>query len=184
MAKYRWVRCRNRSGRVVGCPGFARNERGDVAISFALMAVILIFFLGLALDMSMVLMDRNRTDGLCQVIGESRFTHRDSVRFSANPAQATVDYVTGVLRANGFEGTAVIAFEESPRHVNHRHISVCVTLYKESPFYFLRLFGANGVTTSSAITFEDDYGEGGNDVIWAPSAAVSSYNGTYEVTLQ
>lgn len=161
--------------------GADADERGSITAPFAASLIALIFFMGLSVDVSMVLMDHGRLDDMCQVVAENRYVHQDAVRFADDPAQASVAYVADTLAANGFEGTAVVDFEESPRTTGHRHIAVTLTLTEESPFYFLRMFGANSVNITSTTTFEDDYGEDADDVIWAPAASVTSYNGSYEV---
>lgn len=156
-----------------------KDERGAVSVIAALTMVIMIFFMGLALDMSMVLMDKSELDNLCQVVCDDRYVHDDLVRFSDNPAQATVDYTTAALVSNGFSGELEVAFDESSRAKDKRVIDVDVTIRRESPLYFLKLFGASAITVSSTVSYEDVYGEGGDDVVWAPTASTSSYNGTY-----
>lgn len=155
------------------------DERGAVALFTALTMLILIFFVGLAIDLSMVFMDKSDLDDLCQVVCEDRYVHDDLVRFANDPAQATVSYVTTALVSNGFTGEFEVTFNESSRSKNKRVIDVDVTLTRESPLFFLKLFGASSPTVSSTVSYEDVYGEGGDDVVWAPVASASSYNGTY-----
>ncbi len=160
-------------------PNGCRGERGSVSVIVALTMIVMIFFVGLALDMSMVLMDKSELDNLCQVVCDDRYVHDDMVRFSDNPAQATVGYATSALASNGFSGDYEVEFNESARSKDKRVIDVDVTITRESPLYFLRIFGASSFEISSTVSYEDVYGEGGDDVVWAPSAPVSSYNGTY-----
>lgn len=159
----------------------AADERGNITAPFAASLVALIFFMGLSVDVSMVLLDHGRLDDMCQIVAENRYVHQDSVRFAEDPAQASVAYVADTLAANGFDGTATVDFEESPRTTSHRHFAVTLTLTEESPFYFLRMFGADSVNITSSTTFEDEYGENGDDVVWAPSVSPDAYNGSYEV---
>ncbi len=144
----------------------------------ALTMIIMIFFVGLALDVSMVLMDKSELDNLCQVVCDDRYVHDDMVRFADDPAKATVDYATSALASNGFSGDYEIEFKES-RSKDKRVVDVDVTIKCESPLYFLKIFGASAFNISSTVSYEDVYGEGGDDVVWAPSASASSYNGTY-----
>lgn len=158
---------------------FVSEEKGNISVTTAVMMVLLVFFMGLSADVSMILLDHGRLDDLCQVVEESRYAHQDAVRFADNPAAATVSYVSETLTENGFKGSAVVNFEEAPRSTGHRHIQVDITLSCDSPFYFLSLFGRDSVSISSTTTFEDDYGEGGDDVVWAPAASVGTYNDSY-----
>ncbi len=160
-----------------------REERGAVSVFAALTMIILIFFVGLALDLSMVLMDKSELDNLCQVVCDDRYVHDDLVRFSDDPAQATVDYTTAALVSNGFSGELEVTFDESTRSKDRRVIDVEVTIKRDSPLYFLKIFGASSFNISSTVSYEDVYGEGGDDVVWAPSKSASSYNGTYRRTI-
>lgn len=155
------------------------GENGSVSVITALTMVVMIFFVGLAIDLSMVLLDKSELDGLCQVVCEDRYVHDDLVRFADDPAQATVSYVSTALASNGFSGDLEVSFDESYRAKDRRVIDVDVTIKRESPLYFLRIFGMSSFTISSTVSYEDVYGEGGDDVVWAPSASASTYNGTY-----
>ena len=155
------------------------GENGSVSVITALTMVVMIFFVGLAIDLSMVLLDKSELDGLCQVVCEDRYVHDDLVRFADDPAQATVSYVSTALASNGFSGDLEVSFDESYRAKDRRVIDVDVTIKRESPLYFLKIFGMSSFTISSTVSYEDVYGEGGDDVVWAPSASASTYNGTY-----
>lgn len=155
------------------------RESGSISVITALTMIAMIFFVGLAIDLSMVLLDKSELDGLCQVVCEDRYVHDDLVRFADDPAQATVSYISTALASNGFSGDLEVAFDESHRTKDKRVIDVDVTIKRESPLYFLKIFGASSFTISSTVSYEDVYGEGGDDVVWAPSASTSTYNGTY-----
>lgn len=155
------------------------DESGSVSVIVALTMVVMIFFVGLAIDLSMVLLDKSELDGLCQVVCEDRYVHDDLVRFADDPAQATVGYVSAALVSNGFSGDLEVSFDESYRAKDRRVIDVAVTIKRESPLYFLKIFGMSSFTISSTVSYEDVYGEGGDDVVWAPNASASTYNGTY-----
>ncbi len=157
-----------------------RDEHGAVSVITALTMVVMIFFVGLALDLSMVLLDEAQLDNLCQVVCDDRYVHDDSVRFADDPADATLNYVSAALASNGFSGELEVKFDESTREKNKRVIDVVVTIKRESPLYFLKIFGASSLTVSSTVSYEDAYGEGGDDVVWAPTASPNSYNGTYQ----
>lgn len=157
-----------------------RRERGSISVFTALTMIIMIFFVGLALDLSMVLLDKAKLDNLCQVVCEDRYVHDDLVRFSDNPAVVTVDYVSAALQTNGFTGQLEVAFDESTRDKSRRVIDVDVSIMKSSPLYFMKIFGFSDVKVSSTVSYEDVYGEGGDDVVWAPAVSASTYNGTYQ----
>lgn len=157
-----------------------RDEQGAVAVFTALIMIVLIAFVGFALDLSMVFLDKSELDNLCQVVCDDRYVHDDLVRFADDPAQATTDYVSTALASNGFSGELEVSFDESLRSTDRRVIDVDVTISRESPLYFLKIFGASSITVSSTVSYEDVYGEGGDDVVWAPAASQSTYNGTYK----
>ena len=75
----------------------SRREKGNVAFIFAGILIILIFFVGLATDISMVLWHHNRLENTCQLVRDNRYTYQDTVRYSDNPAASFAQYAATTL---------------------------------------------------------------------------------------
>lgn len=159
----------------------AWREDGNIAAIFAGILIVLIFFVGLATDVSMVLLRHNQLENSCQLVRDNRYTYQDTVRYSDNPAVSFARSASSTLAINGYGGEAIVYFQEDPPQDNFRHFKVRLVLTDECPYYFLRLFGQNSVQVTSQVDFEDSYGEKGDDVVWRPSSPPSSFNGAYLV---
>ena len=159
----------------------SRREKGNVAFIFAGILIILIFFVGLATDISMVLWHHNRLENTCQLVRDNRYTYQDTVRYSDNPAASFAQCAATTLAVNGYNGKATVYFKEDDPQDNFRHFKVRLVLTDKSSFYFLRLFGQDSVEISSQVDFEDSYGEKADDVVWRPSASALSFNGGYRI---
>lgn len=159
----------------------ARSESGNIAVIYAGILIVLIFFVGLATDISMVLWHHNRLENTCQLVRDNRHTYQDSVRYSEDPAASFARCAASTLSVNGYGGEATVYFKEDEPRDNFRHFKVRLVLKDECPYYFLRLFGQDSVQVTSQIDFEDSYGEKGDDVVWRPAASVQSFNGGYRI---
>lgn len=161
--------------------GFLKDEKGNVLIIFAGSIILMAFFIGLIIDVSMIYMDNNSMQNLLQIIREERFTHQDTIRYAEDPALETYKLVHDSARKNGFNGKIKMYFkeEERDRDTSFRSYRVRIVLEDESDFYFGRLFGLDTISLSAKLDGGESYGDGSTDVIWYPPGDVSDYNGSY-----
>lgn len=155
------------------------KEDGNILLIFAGSMVVIAFFIGICLDISMIYMERNSMQNLLQIIREERFTHQETIRYSENPALATYEIAHDTAAENGFGGTLKVYFYEEEPSYNYRRYQVRIMLIKESPLYFGRIFGLNTMLLKTSLDGGESYGEGFADVIWHSPRPVSSYNGAY-----
>lgn len=158
---------------------FFKEEKGDIIIITAALFTVLLFFVGIAVDLGMVYFEHSRLDDYCQMVKEDRFTHSNQVLYAENPAYAVGSIAGEVLSENGFSGEAALYFMEDEPQENYRHYKARLVLQKEVPYHFLVLFHQNSVTVSSSIDFEDSFGELSSDKVWHPADDISIYNGRY-----
>lgn len=158
-----------------------KNEEGNVLILFAGSFIIISFFIGLIIDISMIYMDNNFLQNQLQIIREERFVHQDTIRYSDDPAAETYKIVHQTAKKNGFNGDVKMYFKEEKPDVDNsfRSYKVRVVLSDESNFYFGKLFGLNTISLSAKLDGGESYGDGSTDVIWHPPEDVSVYNGLY-----
>lgn len=155
-------------------------ERGDVLVIFVLSLMALVFFVGLTVDVSAAMGQKNHLNDMAQITKNSRYAFQDSVRYSANPGATFAQCAQKTLAENGYAGAGTIYFEETVSHDNKRVIKMRVTLSEDAPTYFFKIFGVNSFAVSASASAQDTYGEGGDDVVWHPNAAPSSYSGAYK----
>lgn len=160
---------------------FLEDEKGNVLIIFAGSMVVIAFFLGILIDVSMIYMDNNSMQNLLRIIREERFTHQDTIRYSDNPAVETYNIVRESAMENGFDGEIKVYFKEDEPEIDRsfRSYKVRISLKKESPFYFGRIFGLDTITLGAGLDGGESYGDGSLDVIWYSPIDVSGYNGSY-----
>lgn len=158
---------------------FLIKEDGNILLIFAGSMVVITFFIGICLDISIVYMERNSMQNLLQIIREERFTHQESIRYSDNPALTTYEIAHETAVKNGFTGTLKVYFYEEEPSYNYRSYQVRIMLMKESPLYFGKLFQLNTIQLKASLDGGESYGEGFADVIWHSPRPVSSYNGAY-----
>ena len=158
---------------------FFIKEEGNVLMIFAASMILIAFFIGICLDLSIVYMEHNSMQSMLQIIREERFTFQETIRYADNPAVTTYKIVNEAAEKNGFEGKLKVYFyEEEPSH-NYRRYQVRIVLTKESPLYFGKIFGLNTVTLNAGLDGGESYGEGFADIVWHPPYSVSVYNGSY-----
>ncbi len=155
------------------------RENGNILLLFAGTLTILIFFVGISMDLGLIYLKRNALMNLCQIVKEDRFTFQDSIRYSDNPGQDSYVMIEDAMRRNNFDGTVKVYFKEKPPESNYRNYQIRTQLSEEYSYTFLRLFGATTTTITVYFDGGETYGEGISDVIWHPSTPVSSYNGSY-----
>jgi|GEM_PF-912970 hypothetical protein len=160
----------------------AGAEKGNITLLFAATLVLLIFFIGVSLDLGMIYMERNELIDLCQVIREDRFTYQDTIRFAENPGLTSYRIISDTMADNGFDGTVKVYFSEREPESNYRYYRIRTKLSVKYSYSFLRLFGLNSATVSAFVDGGETYGEGINDVVWYPQMPVSRYNGSYTGT--
>lgn len=160
---------------------FLKDEKGNVLLIFAGAMVVIVGFIGLIIDVSMIYMDNNSMQSLLQIIREERFTHQDHIRYSDNPALETYKLAHKSAKKNGFDGKIKVYFkEDKPSQDNSfRSYKIRIVLADESQFYFGRIFGLNTIDLSAKIDGGESYGDSSLDVIWYPPDNVSTYNGSY-----
>ena len=194
----------NRSG-TPGQPTGKRNkgnaffweERGDILLLAAVFMTVLIFFAGIAVDFSVIYMEKSALDDYCQIARECRFTHDNRVIYAEDPGLELSRIVERALRENGFPetGSAVLLFSEEPPTECRRSYTAKLMLSEECPTCFLRLFRLDRVRISSEIEFSDEFGLAGGEEadadlgeemtgylrVWHPVLVEGGYQGKYEL---
>ncbi len=158
---------------------FFKQERGNMIILFAGTLVVLIFFIGLSLDIGMICLQRNSMQNLCQIVREDRFTYQDTIRYAENPGEASYQIIYDTLKGNGFDGTVKVYFYEKEPESNNRSYRIRTELSEEYAYTFGRIFGKTTDTITVSLDGGETYGEGGLDVVWHSPKDVSTYNGSY-----
>lgn len=160
---------------------FSKEEFGSVVVLFALLLTVIVFFVGIAVDLSLFYMKRSDLENLCQLMREDRFTFQDTMRYADNPGRAAYQIAAQSMGDNGFNGVITVYFWEKtqPAEANGRYYKVRTQLSDDFSFHFLRIFGADTVKVKAHIDDVENYGEGGSDVIWHPSVSPGSYSGSY-----
>lgn len=154
------------------------QESGNIIVLFAGTLIVLIFFIGLSLDIGMICLQRNSMQNLCQLIREDRFTCQDTIRFADNPGETSYQLVYDALKGN-FDGTVKVYFKEKTPQSNDREYRIRTELSKEYSYTFAKVLGMTTTTVTVSLDGGESYGEGGSDVVWYPPDPVSSYNGSY-----
>ena len=157
----------------------AQDEQGNVLVMFAAALVVMIFFVGLAMDASVVLMAHSRLNGMCQLVAQDRLTYQDTVRYSEQPGTDFSKCIIQTLGANGFSNKGEFYFTEDTRTENARHYKARIVLHGSCDTYFLKLFGLKKINFAAQTDFDDTYGEPNDNVVWSPSAPASYYSGRY-----
>lgn len=134
------------------------RERGDILILTAVIMVVLIFFIGLSVDLSVVYLRSSRLDDYCQMARDSRFTHESLVTYGDDPGDALYMIIRDALQKNGFSGKMTLTYEEDPPSGARRHYSADLSLTETCPLYFLVIFGKDEVTLTNSISFEGEIG--------------------------
>jgi hypothetical protein len=155
------------------------RENGNILLLFAGTLTVLIFFVGISMDLGLIYLKRNALMNLCQLVKEDRFTFQDSIRYSDNPGLDSYMMIEEATRRNDFDGTIKVYFKEDIPESNYRYYQIRTQLSEEYSYTFLRLFGATTTTITVYFDGGETYGEGLSDVIWHPDSSVSSYNGSY-----
>lgn len=158
---------------------FCRQERGNITILFAGMLVVLIFFIGLSLDIGIICLQRNSMQNLCQLIREDRFINQDTIRYADNPGLASYQIIYDTMADNHFNGTVKVYFKEEPPQSNDRDYRIRTELSEEYSFTFARIFGLTTTTVTVSLDGRETYGDKGTDMVWYPPLSVSNYNGSY-----
>lgn len=163
------------------------GESGNILVMFACSLIVLIFFIGLAVDVSMVLWQKGQLVNDAQLIKNNRFVYQESVRYADKPGEEFEKRALQTLKLNNYEGSGKIYFHEYSRKEEERKIKVRVELNKNANTYFFRVFGVKTIPISTSVDFEDTYGEYEKDPsgepnknkVWHPKDLASEYNGTY-----
>ncbi|WHH57947.1 Tad domain-containing protein [Petroclostridium sp. X23] len=158
---------------------FFKQENGNIIILFAGTLVVLIFFIGLSLDIGMICLHRNSMQSLCQLIREDRFTYQDTIRYAENPGLTSYQIIYDTMTDNNFNGTVKVYFYEETPESNYRYYRIRTELSKEYAYTFARIFGLTTTTVTVSLDGGETYGESLKDMIWYSPIAVSSYNGSY-----
>ena len=174
----------------IGADGAPEDgESGNILVMFACSLIVLIFFIGLTVDVSMILWQKGQLVNDAQLIKNNRFVYQDSVRYADNPGEEFEKRALKTLQLNGYEGDGKIYFYEYSQKKEERKVKVRVELNKKANTYFFQVFGVKHIPISTSIDFEDTYGDyrkkSSDPVkevnrVWHPQKPVSEYNGTYE----
>lgn len=163
------------------------GESGNILVMFACSLIVLIFFIGLAVDVSMVLWQKGQLVNDAQLIKNNRFVYQESVRYADKPGEEFEKRALQTLKLNNYEGSGKIYFHEYSRKEEERKVKVRVELNKNANTYFFQVFGVKTIPISTSVDFEDTYGEYEKDPsgepnknkVWHPKDLASEYNGTY-----
>ena len=163
------------------------GESGNILVMFACSLIVLVFFIGLTIDVSMVLWQRGQLVNDAQLIKNNRFVYQESVRYADKPGEEFEKRALQTLKLNNYEGSGKIYFNEYSRKEEERKVKVRVELNKDANTYFFQVFGVKTIPISTSIDFEDTYGEYEKDPsgkpnenkVWHPKDLASEYNGTY-----
>ncbi|SHI18913.1 Putative Flp pilus-assembly TadE/G-like [Sporobacter termitidis DSM 10068] len=155
------------------------EERGNIMVLFAGTLIVIIGFIGLSLDVGLLLLQRNDLQTLSQVIRQDRFTFQDTIRNADDPGSASFTLIDSTLKENGFDGTLKVYFYEEDPLPNYRSYRIRTVLSDDCPFYFARVFGLTTTTLSVSLDGGETIGDKGNDVVWHPKKSPSEYNGCY-----
>lgn len=163
------------------------GESGNILVMFACSLIVLVFFIGLTIDVSMVLWQKGQLVNDAQLIKNNRFVYQESVRYADKPGEEFEKRALQTLKLNNYEGSGKIYFNEYSRKEEERKVKVRVELNKDANTYFFQVFGVKTIPISTSIDFEDTYGEYEKDPsgkpnenkVWHPKDLTSEYNGTY-----
>lgn len=158
---------------------FFRGECGNIMVLFAGALVVIIGFVGLSIDVGMLILQRNSLQNMTQVIRGNRFTYQDTIRYAPNPGKASFDMIESTLEANDFDGTVKVYFYEKPPKSNYRCYYIRTELSEDFSYYFARIFGLDTTTITVSLDGGEAIGEGADDVIWYPEMSATEYNGSY-----
>lgn len=138
------------------------EERGDILAVSAVFLTVMILFAGIAVDFSVIYMEKSRLNDYCQIARECRYTHDTRIMYSEDPGRELARIIENALHDNAFDvdekAAAVLSFTEEPPTECHRSYTATLKLSKECPTHFLRLFRLNSVPISSEIQFSDEFG--------------------------
>ena len=163
------------------------GESGSILVMFACSLIVLVFFIGLTIDVSMVLWQKGQLVNDAQLIKNNRFVYQESVRYADKPGEEFEKRALQTLKLNNYEGSGKIYFNEYSHKEEERKVKVRVELNKNANTYFFQVFGVKSIPISTSIDFEDTYGEYEKDPsgksnenkVWHPKDLPSEYNGTY-----
>lgn len=160
---------------------FWKDENGQYAAMFAVVLVVIVFFVGIAIDLNMVYRQRNAMETTLQIVRDNRFTYQDSIRYADNPAAEMYKIISQTMAANGYgEETEIkLYFKEEPPQQHYRYYTVRTEV--SQPFYwnFLRIFGAESTMITVNLDGGSSYGDGAIENVWCPVDPPSTYNGCY-----
>ena len=91
------------------------GEDGNIIVMFACSLIVLIFFIGLAVDVSMVLWQKGQLVNDVQLIKNNRFVYQESVRYAEKPGEEFEKRALQTLKSNNYEGAGKIYFNEYSR---------------------------------------------------------------------
>ena len=63
------------------------GESGNILVMFACSLIVLVFFIGLTIDVSMVLWQKGQLVNDAQLIKNNRFVYQESVRYADKPGE-------------------------------------------------------------------------------------------------
>ncbi len=161
---------------------FCKREDGQVLVLFALLFLVLCFFVGLGIDLSLLYKQRSAMQTALQTVRDNRFTYQDSVRYAENPAAELYKIASNTLADNGCDdqtGLKVYFKEETPQQ-HYRYFTVRTEITQEYRWVFLNLFGPDTSMVTVYLDGGESYGDGVIENVWHPNHSPSAYNGCYE----
>lgn len=162
-----------------------KKEQGNMTILFAASLFLILFFVGIGVDLSLYYMRRNDLENLCRLLREDRFTYQDTIRYANNPGAAMFKIASDTMKSNQFSGEIKVFFKEEPfpAAANERKYKTRVQISEKFNFYFLQIFSLKTAPVVAYVDGVEQYGESGLDVIWHPDVSVDAYNGSYTGTV-
>lgn len=129
---------------------------GQVTVLFALCLVVLLGFVGFAIDFGGAWSMRTRFDGILESTEQSCMAQANAVKYSTQPGVTARMQVLELLQRNGFTGKATVWYTEAPESATgaaDRWAGVKVRLQGTWGTAFLSVLGARELDVTSTSTW-------------------------------
>lgn len=165
--------------------GFAVLERraalsGQVAPLFVCLLLVLVAFVGLAVDFAGAYREKTMQDQSLEIAKDAVFSEGENIKFNDRPDQVAFESVEDALVANGFDGRAECWFYEVEKGyrssggvelADGRRVSgVCLALSGSYKPLFLSVVGAGDMPISGDSTWTMDF-YSTSQTVWRPGSA-------------
>ena len=153
-----------------------KEEKGDIAILFALMFTVLVGFISLAVDFGAMYYERSQMMEIGQIIRDARFTEGGPISElalnSETPGPVFLQEFSRYAALNNFHGTIEVDYKEQYLpSINTRRYSIDLTLSKEyTPVGLLTMIKSDPIPIKVKI---EGSGHRAGYNIWLPSSPVN-----------